>query len=69
MCSRPEEFDPWRTASWQGAAEASLIDGSRWSMPEKLAWLEEIGRLAARTQSRQAGAVPHQSPVPDTSRE
>ncbi len=67
MSSETKEHDPWRTASWQGAAEASLIEGSRLSMGQKLAWLEEVGRLAANLSPRKAGHDSKSDPRPPAS--
>lgn len=42
------ERDDWRVATWEGAAFENLLAGSRLSLPEKLLWLEEMGRVAER---------------------
>lgn len=40
--------DPWASATWEGAARGHLLAGARLTMAEKLAWLEDTGRLAER---------------------
>jgi hypothetical protein len=39
--------DPWESMTWEGAAKAQLIAGANLSLPEKLAWLDEINELAS----------------------
>ncbi len=51
IVSRMEDDARWADATWEGAAEASVRDGPRMSMAERLAWLEEMGRLAERPRS------------------
>jgi hypothetical protein len=48
MAQKSVGKDPWAAASWEGAARANLLAGARLSLKEKLAWLEEMGRLAER---------------------
>ncbi|MCL4836949.1 MAG: hypothetical protein KJ058_03145 [Thermoanaerobaculia bacterium] len=38
----------WQSASWAGAAEATLRAGARLTMAERLAWLEEAAEVARR---------------------
>jgi uncharacterized protein YciW len=42
----------WAYATWEGAAEESLRAGARLTMAERLAWLQEIGRLAEHVKAR-----------------
>jgi hypothetical protein len=42
----PEAEDPWASASWAGAEAAGLALGARMTLPERLAWLEAMSRLA-----------------------
>jgi hypothetical protein len=34
--------DPWSQATWEGAELATLMQGARMTMAEKLAWLERM---------------------------
>lgn len=43
-----EAEDPWYWATWQGATDATLLAGARLTMAQKLDWLEEMNRIAAR---------------------
>lgn len=36
--------DDWSGATWDGARMATLLEGARMTLPEKLAWLEETAR-------------------------
>lgn len=42
--------DPWPAASWEGAAESTLILSASLTLSERLDWLEEMGRVAERLQ-------------------
>ncbi len=44
--------DPWFWATWEGASLASLLAGARLSLPEKLAWLEEVTEMGERMRAR-----------------
>jgi hypothetical protein len=39
--------DPWDEATWEGARMATLLKGARMSLPERLAWIEEITEVAS----------------------
>ena len=45
-----DSTDPWYWATWQGAADATLLAGARLTLAQKLDWLEEIGRIAQMLQ-------------------
>ena len=48
--------DPWRYATFEGAAQLQLKIDARTSLAEKLEWLEQAGRLA-RQLERQASVL------------
>ena len=61
MPTQPPERDPWESATFEGAARANLLAEARMTMAEKLAWLEEMGRLARRlhaSESKPSNAPP-----------
>jgi ubiquinone biosynthesis protein len=49
--------DAWDVATWEGAADEALAAGSRLSLPERLAWLEETAKLAGRLTASRAPAA------------
>lgn len=52
-----DSTDAWYWATWQGAADATLLAGARLTLAQKLDWLEEMGRIAAWLQGvREQGA-------------
>ncbi len=66
MRSRPNDADPWASATWEGAESEMLTAGARMSLPERLRWLEEASR-AARALTRAAGAVDELAAAADSS--
>lgn len=47
----------WSAATWEGAAEESLLVGTRLTMAERLAWLQEIRRLSDHIEARRAATT------------
>jgi hypothetical protein len=62
--------DPWESMTWEGAAKAHLSAGANLSLPEKLAWLEEINELARNLDDsrRRSGAGGGTRRAPTTER-
>jgi hypothetical protein len=68
--AKPLRFeDPWESMTWEGAAKANLIAGANLTLPEKLAWLEEINDLARNlARSRRRAGEPEAIPPCDEHR-
>jgi uncharacterized protein YciW len=47
----------WSAATWEGAVEESLLAGTRLTMAERLAWLQEIRRLSDHIEARRAATT------------
>lgn len=62
--AKPLRFeDPWESMTWEGAAKANLIAGANLTLPEKLAWLEEINNLARNlAEGRRRAGEPEATP-------
>ena len=50
--------DPWRTATFEGAAIETLRRGAAWTFAERLAWNEQMTRSAIETQKRNYKNLP-----------
>jgi len=51
----------WAYATWEGAAEESLRAGARLTLAERLAWLQEMGRLAEHVKARREARSPERA--------
>lgn len=70
MTAKRWDSDPWRSATWEGAAESNLRSSANLTLGERLDWLEEMGRVAGllRRQRRVRAPTTEEPSEPDSDR-